>query len=157
MDPITMGLLIGGGGGLIKHFAFDKPAADRKRYAESETERYSPWTGKHGEDVDDPNLGSNLMQFGTTGAMMGANVQNMENQKDFYNYFKSNTPKTPTGEINQPVVPAGSSYQSTPTIGAQNNNWQVGSNNYPMRSLPNNGMGPRYSRYGYGQSPYSFE
>lgn len=58
--------LIGGGVGLIKHFAFDKPKANRERHLEAETQRYSPWTGLQAKRASDPNPMDNFMQFGST-------------------------------------------------------------------------------------------
>jgi hypothetical protein len=103
MDPLS-GALLFGGGSLLKHFFFDKPKADRQRTAEAEKERYSPWTGHQEQAVDDPNPGNALLQGGTTGALLGANVQQAQAQSKLMdrlgNVFPASTnPVPPPGQM----------------------------------------------------------
>lgn len=72
------GAAAGAGLGLIKYFAFDKPGNDRKRQLAATTEKFSPWTGLHG---DVPGQ-INPMSAGISGAGMGASMgQNVANQQ----------------------------------------------------------------------------
>lgn len=65
---------IGAGAGLIKYFAFDKPANDRKRALAATTQKFSPWTGMNAEAPDQINPMSGLMQGAATGAALGQNM-----------------------------------------------------------------------------------
>jgi hypothetical protein len=80
MDPITLGLLIGVGGGLLKSELVDRPKEERQRALAAETQRYSPWTGLQANKVQEADPFGSAMQFGTTGAMMGSGIQNMQSQ-----------------------------------------------------------------------------
>ncbi len=75
MLPVILGSL---GLGAAKHFISDKPRAERQRKLNAEIIRYSPWTGMAPQQVDEPDLFGNLLQFGTTGAMLGQGVANAE-------------------------------------------------------------------------------
>jgi hypothetical protein len=101
MDPLS-GALIFGGGSLLKHFFFDKPRADRMRTAEAEKERYSPWTGHQEQAIDEPNLGGSMIQGGTAGAMLGANVEAAKAQSKLMDRLGNVFPASPN-----PVPPPG--------------------------------------------------
>lgn len=77
MDPITMGLLIGGGAGLLKNELVDKPQHKRMQLAEAEKTRYSPWTGMQGQTLTPPSAFGSALQGATTGAMIGQGVGGM--------------------------------------------------------------------------------
>lgn len=74
-----------GGLGLIKHFAFDKPKADRERKLEAETQRYSPWTGLSARRASDPNPLDNVMQFGSTGLGLQQQMEMDDALAGYYN------------------------------------------------------------------------
>jgi hypothetical protein len=92
---------IGAGAGLVKYFAFDKPANDRKRALAAATQKYSPWTGLSAEAPDQINPMSGLMQGAASGAAMGQNMQaaqgNQALQKAQINYLngQSGVPSSP--------------------------------------------------------------
>lgn len=68
--PITAAL-VGTAIGALKSEAIDRPAANRKRHLAAQTNRYSPWTGMKGENVQDPDTVANMLSYGSQGAMMG--------------------------------------------------------------------------------------
>lgn len=70
MDPMTLGLLIGGGTGLLKGMS-DAEAAKHQRKVEAEVARWSPWTGMKPERVGAVNVLNPVMQGAFLGAMMG--------------------------------------------------------------------------------------
>lgn len=69
------GLAIAAALALAKDQFIDQPAAKRKRKLAAETERNSPWTGQHAGPVDDPNTIGTMMQYGATGAQIGAGME----------------------------------------------------------------------------------
>jgi hypothetical protein len=87
MDPITLGLIMGGSG-LAKYYLADKPMADRQRAMEATKARYSPWTNIKPENVKEPNWAGNVIQFGATGAAMGANMQAQESANELNSAMK---------------------------------------------------------------------
>lgn len=70
MDPITLGLLIGGGTGLLKGMS-DAEQAKHQRKVEAEIARYSPWTGMTPQRVAQPNVIDPAMQGALAGMAMG--------------------------------------------------------------------------------------
>jgi hypothetical protein len=64
-------LLAGAGAGLGKHYLVDKPKQERMAKLAGATERYSPWTGLHAKEVEQPNLIGNLVGGAATGGLMG--------------------------------------------------------------------------------------
>jgi hypothetical protein len=72
MDPITLGLLLGAGGGLLKNFLVDKPKEERQRKLSAAQTRYSPWTGIAGGNVEEANPLGDALAYGSTGAQLGA-------------------------------------------------------------------------------------
>lgn len=76
-------MAISAGVGALKHYAIDVPAAGRKRQLASETDRYSPWTGMHGGQVNDPNLAGTMLSTGATGAMLKQGMDNSNSNSDF--------------------------------------------------------------------------
>lgn len=69
------GLAIAAALALAKDQFIDQPAAKRKRKLAAATERNSPWTGLHAQPVDDPNTIGTMMQYGATGAQIGAGAE----------------------------------------------------------------------------------
>ncbi len=74
MDPITLGLIIGGTTGLAKGLLVDSPRASRQRKLQAETTRYSPWTGLTGQAPQEADLFGSTMQGLTGGAMLGGSI-----------------------------------------------------------------------------------
>jgi hypothetical protein len=76
------GLGIGAAAGLLKTELIDQPAADARRKVEAVKERWSPWTGQHGDFVANPNPISGALGFGAAGAQVGASIdQTAQNKK----------------------------------------------------------------------------
>lgn len=75
MDPLTMGLLMGGAG-LAKGELIDKPREQRQRKMEAEIQRWSPWTGMGAKPVQQADPFASAMQGGMSGAMLGGALQN---------------------------------------------------------------------------------
>lgn len=65
---MAWGLGIGAGVGLLKSELIDKPQTIIKNKLEAEKERYSPWTGQHGNNVAPPNPFEAALSAGVTGA-----------------------------------------------------------------------------------------
>jgi hypothetical protein len=80
MDPITLALILGGGG-LLKSELVDQPREERDRKLAGATQRYSPWTGLKANPIREADPVGTAMQFGTTGLMLGNNAQALEQQK----------------------------------------------------------------------------
>lgn len=74
-------MLIGGAAGLAKSELVDKPRANRQRKLAAETQRYSPWTGLQADPVQEADPLGSMLQYGTTGAMMGAQYDQMQSDK----------------------------------------------------------------------------
>lgn len=70
MDPMTIGLLAGGGLGLGKGMLEQQQAA-RDRKMEGAIAQWSPWTGMQAGRVKDPSMIGSVLSGGLTGAMMG--------------------------------------------------------------------------------------
>lgn len=85
------GLAIAAALALAKDKLVDEPAAQRKRKLAAATDRYSPWTGQHGGQVNDPNYIGDAMSAGATGAMIGQGITNSNAQNDF---LKGMTPSS---------------------------------------------------------------
>lgn len=77
--PLWIGLGAAGAG-LIKAETVDVPKAQRQRALAAATQRYSPWTGLKANQVQEADPFGSALQYGATGATMGANYQNMQNQ-----------------------------------------------------------------------------
>lgn len=77
MDPVTIGLLAGGGLGLLKGGVLDAQNEKRDRAMQAQIQRYSPWTGMQAQPVKraDP-LGS-AMQGVTAGGLMGQGMKGL--------------------------------------------------------------------------------
>jgi hypothetical protein len=69
MDPLTMGLIMGGIG-LGKSILIDKPKEERQRKLAAETQRYSPWTGLKAGGIQEADPFGSALSMGTSGAMM---------------------------------------------------------------------------------------
>lgn len=91
------GLAIAAALALAKDQFIDQPAAKRKRKLAAETERNSPWTGLHAGQVDDPNTIGTMMQFGATGAQMGAGIKQSNADANLRNSMAENMGKTGEG------------------------------------------------------------
>lgn len=71
MDPITIGLLLGGGAGLLKGAANDKKMERHNKYR-AEAIKYSPWTGMSDPgELNLPGTMESVLQGGAMGAMTG--------------------------------------------------------------------------------------
>ena len=71
MDPITIGLLVGGGAGLLKGMANEKKMERHNKYR-AEALKYSPWTGMGDPgEMNLPGTMESLFQGGAMGAMTG--------------------------------------------------------------------------------------
>ena len=70
MDPVTLGLLIGGGLGFAKGQG-DIEAAKNARQREAEIARWSPWTGLAPQRVEQPSPIYSAMQGGLAGMQFG--------------------------------------------------------------------------------------
>lgn len=77
------GLAIAAAMALAKDQLVDQPAAKRKRKLVAETQRLSPWTGMKAEAPDDPNTLGSMMQWGATGAQMGAGYEQQQADNGF--------------------------------------------------------------------------
>lgn len=74
-------MAIGAGAGLLKSEFIDKPKEKRQRKLAAETQRLSPWTGMEAGPVEEANPFGSALQYGTTGAMMGAQYEQMQSDK----------------------------------------------------------------------------
>jgi hypothetical protein len=70
MDPMTLGLLIGGGTGILKGMS-DVEQSKHDRKVEGEIARYSPWTGMAPQRIRQPNVIDPAMQGALVGAAFG--------------------------------------------------------------------------------------
>lgn len=70
MDPITLGLIIGGGLGFAKGQG-DIESAREARKREAEIARWSPWTGLAPQRIDQPNVLGSAMQGALAGGQFG--------------------------------------------------------------------------------------
>ncbi len=66
------GLAIAAAIGLAKSELVDKPKEQRQRKLASETQRNSPWTGLQANPIQEADPIGTAMQFGATGAQIGA-------------------------------------------------------------------------------------
>lgn len=69
------GLAIASAIGLAKSELVDRPQENRNRALAANTQRYSPWTGMQAQPVKPTDDLGTMMQYGSTGAMMGANMK----------------------------------------------------------------------------------
>lgn len=72
--PLLLGALIGAGLGGVKHFASDNPRYEGQKKVQSETTRWSPWTGMQAKEPEMPNFMGSLMQGGMAGASFGQGI-----------------------------------------------------------------------------------
>lgn len=70
MDPITIGLLVGAGSGILRGIG-QKEEAREARKREAEIAKWSPWTGMEAQRVANPNTFDPIMQGALVGAAMG--------------------------------------------------------------------------------------
>lgn len=77
------GLAIAAALALAKDQLVDKPADKRKRELAAKTQQYSPWTGNKADTLNDSNTLGSMMQYGTTGAMIGQGVSNSNAQNSY--------------------------------------------------------------------------
>ena len=68
-------MAIGAALGLAKSELVDQPAAAKQRELAAATQKYSPWTGLKADPVANPNPFDSMLQYGSAGAMMGANIK----------------------------------------------------------------------------------
>ena len=75
-------LAIGAGVGLIKSEAIDRPREERQRKLKAETQRYSPWTGMQGGNIQEADPFGSALAFGSTGAQIQSGLaQQQINEK----------------------------------------------------------------------------
>ncbi len=74
MDPITIGLLAGGGLGLGKGF-LDQGKEQRQRQQEAAIARWSPWTGMHPNQIQQADPLGSTMQGLVAGGQMGQGLK----------------------------------------------------------------------------------
>lgn len=91
MDPVTIGLLVGAGKGLL----VDAPKEKRQRMLAAQTALYSPWTGMAPQNVQEADTFGSALQGVTAGAMynqMGQQnelaQQDLAMKKEYYNSLK---------------------------------------------------------------------
>lgn len=72
MDPLTLGIIMGGGSllGLAKSELVDRPKENRQRHLAAETQRYSPWTGLQAGAIKEADPLGSALQYGTTAGSM---------------------------------------------------------------------------------------
>lgn len=110
MDPITIGLIAGGGLGLLKSAEAQK-AAQRERQVQAQMARYSPWTGMQGHSVQDPSMLGNVSQGALSGAMLGQSLGT-----------SGATAPEAAGATNS-VGPLASGYKTPQAAGMQDSPW----------------------------------
>jgi len=87
------GAAAGGGLGLIKYFAFDKPANDRQRALAAATQKFSPWTHQWQNAPGQVNPIGSTMQGAAAGASVGQSMANAQSNNNLrqaqINYLNS--------------------------------------------------------------------
>lgn len=101
MDPMTLGLLIGAGTGVVKSELIDRPKEKRDRKLAAETQRLSPWTGLQAQAIKEADPLASALQFGGAGAQMGMGIQNQGLNQKMYGAL-----------LAQQAAPAASPYPS---------------------------------------------
>lgn len=99
MDPVTIGLLIGAGTGLLKTEA-DKKKEARQRQLAATTQLYSPWTGLQANPVQEADEFGNLLKYSGAGASIGSGIARPESvttsnawtAPDYYSYGENGMP-----------------------------------------------------------------
>lgn len=74
MDPITLGLIMGGVGAL-KSQTIDKKKEKAQRELAARTQELSPWTGMSAGPIEEADLFGSAMQGFTGGASMGLGLE----------------------------------------------------------------------------------
>lgn len=82
MDPLTLGLILGGTG-LGKSLLVDAPQEARDRKAAAEVTKWSPWTGMQPGAVKKADPLGSVMTWGSTGAQLGQGLQNQQAYNDY--------------------------------------------------------------------------
>ncbi len=75
------GMAIAAAAGIAKSELIDKPKAEKRRQFEAEKERWSPWTGQHGQYVSDPDSIGAGLQYGAVGAQIGQGYNQQQEDK----------------------------------------------------------------------------
>lgn len=129
--PWLIPMAIALGAGVGKHFAIDKPAADRKRALAATTERFSPWTGLHGQPVDEPNLAGTALGFAANGAALGQGIDNMSSDQAYKDALtkRINSGGSPIGY--GPTIGTGGELASNPFWGQKSYGSASGSRSSP--------------------------
>ena len=81
MDPITIGLLIGAGAGLLKSVAVDAPREGRDRKLQAARIRYSPFKAVPLNQIRESDPFGSALSFGATGASLGSNISAAKGQE----------------------------------------------------------------------------
>lgn len=117
-------MLISGGLSLVKHFAVDKPKADKDRTLAAKTQELSPYTGLKAQPVEDPNLFGGLMSGAAAGAQFGTSIHQAEQADDinkiYGDWIKTHSLRDPEAAMFNAPKPF--SY-SSPSMGGMNNSW----------------------------------
>lgn len=123
MDPITIGLLVGGGAGLLKGAKNEKKMKEHAKFREAAL-RYSPWTGMG--DPGDLNL-PGMLESGLQGGALGATVGNLVPAGGATGSLASGTSAAtggmaPAGMINAMAAPTSGAAGVVPFAGASEMN-----------------------------------
>ncbi len=129
------GLAIAAAIGLAKDQFIDKPADKKKRKLAAETERNSPWTGQHAGPVNDSNTVGTMMNYGVTGAQIGAGAEEADANKNAMDAYtnRMNTGGNPEGGGKNlyNYTPGGGGSQMKP-----NARYSVANNSYDQNQDP---------------------
>lgn len=126
------GLAIGAGAGLVKNEMIDKPRAHKQRELAAATERYSPWTGMHGQPVQESDPFGNALQFGAAGAGMKSGWEKGDAEKALLMALSTRLGTSPSGtpqqvqQLQMPQLGESSGY------GQQKPSWFFGDNPRPF-------------------------
>lgn len=123
------GLAIAAALSLAKSKMIDEPQANRQRKLAAETQRYSPWTKLQAKAPQDPNAIGQLIQYGATGAAMGASLKKGATPKDMSDVANA---YGATGAANTPPQDSGL-YGNAPSWTNTNSPW-------PYRGAPEDSM-----------------
>src|SRR3954464_12446328 len=71
--------------GLLKGEFIDKPNEEKDRILQATTDRYSPWTGMRGRNVERSNPLGEAIAAGTQGMALGQNMEHAEAENKLNN------------------------------------------------------------------------
>lgn len=114
--PFTA-LAIGAGVGLLKSEMIDRPKEQRQRALAASTQRYSPWTGLKANPIQEADPVGSALTYGSTGAQMGANMQDSAAKNNLMNaqsQWLKNNPSSYSAAA--PMATGAGSYNYSPGI-----------------------------------------